>query len=79
MVYWSSCGSDQAMCLEELLVADSFWVANGERLRGVILPSFFVMTHMDSVTQNIQLVSNLLQSYWLSTSEDLAFEKHQPS
>ena len=22
MVYWSSCGSDQAMCLEELLVAD---------------------------------------------------------
>ena len=22
MVFWSSCGSDQAVCLEELLVAD---------------------------------------------------------
>ena len=30
MVYWSSCGSDQAMCLEERFVADGFWVANGE-------------------------------------------------
>ena len=30
MVYWSSCGSDQVMCLKELLVAGGFWVANGE-------------------------------------------------
>ena len=57
MAYWSSCGSDQAMCLEELLVvADGSGVANGELPRGVVLPSFFLMTHMDSATQNIQLV-----------------------
>ena len=35
----------------------------------MVLPSFFTMTHMHSVTQNIQLVSSLLQSYWLFTSE----------
>ena len=30
MMYWGSCGSDQAMCLKELLVADGLGVANGE-------------------------------------------------
>ena len=36
--------------------------------RGVV--SFiFIMTHIDSVIQNIALVSSLLYSYWLSTSK----------
>ena len=30
---------------------------------------FFSMTHVDSITKNIQLLSNLLYSYWLPTSE----------
>ena len=30
MVYWSSFDSDQAVCLEELLMAGGFGVANGE-------------------------------------------------
>ena len=33
--------------------------------------SFFIMTHVDSATHNIQLVSSLLYSYWLFTSEYL--------
>ena len=28
-MYWSSCGSDQTVCLEKLLVADGFRVVNG--------------------------------------------------
>ena len=48
-----------------------FGVVNGRSDHvGVILSSFF-MTQMDTVTQNTQLVSSLLQSYWLSTSEYL--------
>ena len=42
---------------------------NGKRPRGVILPCFFTMTHIDGVTQNNQLVSSLLYFYWLTTSE----------
>ena len=30
---------------------------------------FFIMTHVDGVKQGIQLVSSLLHSNWLSTSE----------
>ena len=30
---------------------------------------FFIMTHVDSVTKNIQLLYILLYSYWLSISE----------
>ena len=57
------------MCLEELLVADGFEVANEEGSQGVVLPSLFNITHMDSVTQNMELVYSLVQYYWLSTSE----------
>ena len=49
------------MCLEELLVADVFLGGKwGVTTRGG--PSFFLITHIDSVTQCIQLVSSLLQS-----------------
>ena len=51
-----------------LLVADSF----GCEREGIVWgwsPCFFIMTHIDSVPQNIQLVSNLLCSYWSTTSE----------
>ena len=32
-------------------------------------PFFFIMTHINGVTQNIQLVSSLLYSYWSTTPE----------
>ena len=59
--------------LEELLVAGNIWVTNGEWPRGVVLPALFIMTRTNGVTQNIQLVSSLFQSYWLSTSEYSTF------
>ena len=51
-MYWSSCGSDQETCLEELLVANSFGVVHGERPRGVVLPSFFSMTYMELTSES---------------------------
>ena len=30
IVYWSSCGSDQAMCLKGLPMAEGFWVTKEE-------------------------------------------------
>ena len=56
------------MCLEELLVADVFGCEWGVGMWGC---SFFIMIHVDGVTQNIQLVSSLLQSYWSSFPENL--------
>ena len=56
------------MCLEELLVADVFeceWIV---AMWGC---SFFILIHVDGVTQNIQLVSSLLQSCWSSFPENL--------
>ena len=40
-----------------------FGVVNESDHVGLVVPSFFITTHMDSVTQNIQLVSSLLESY----------------
>ena len=61
------------MCLEALLVADGFGLQMGSvREKGSDHEGWFfllsVTTHMDSVTQNIQPVSSLLQPFWLSTS-----------
>ena len=62
MVYWSSCGSYQGEYLEELLVEDIFGLKERSDHAEVALPSLLIMTHIDSVTQSIQLVSSLLQS-----------------
>ena len=63
MVYWSSCGSDQAVCFEELLVADDFGLMERSDHMVEVVTLFLIMTHVDSVTQNIQLVSISFYSY----------------
>ena len=37
IVYWSSCGSDQAVCLEELLETDAFGLKEGSDHMGGFL------------------------------------------
>ena len=44
-VFWGSCGSDQAVCLEELLMADVFWGCEGEWPRRDGPSCFFIVTH----------------------------------
>ena len=73
MVYWSICGSCQAVYLEELLVEDIFGLKKRSDHVRAVLSSLFIMTHMDSITQNVQLVSRLLLSYRLSNSECSTF------
>ena len=67
------------MCLEELRVADVFGLRMGSDPVGVVLPSFFIMIHMDSVTQNIQLVYILLEHYFHLFPNTRVFYKHQSS
>ena len=67
------------MCLEELRVADVFGLQMGSDPVGVVLPSFFIMIHMDSVTQHIQLVYILLEPYFHLFPNTRVFCKHQSS
>ena len=68
-MYWSSYGSEQAVCFEELLVADVFELKERSDHMAVVYFNF-LMTHGDGVIQNIQLVFSLLYScYWLSLFE----------
>ena len=62
-----------------LPVADDFRLWIGRRPRGMVLPAFFIVTNMDSVAQNIQLVSSLLHSYWPSIFKCRCLQKHRLS
>ena len=62
LVVLSSCKSDQAVCLKELLVVVVLGCKEELSRRGGP-SSFFIMTHVNIVTQNIQLVLSLLFSY----------------
>ena len=53
------CGCNQAICLEELLVADEFGCKRDVIVWGCLL-CLFILTHINGVTQNTHLVSSLL-------------------
>ena len=63
VVYWSSCGSDQAVCPEELLVADSFGLKERSDHVGVVALYLYYDSPVDSVT----LLSSLSLAYFNPT------------
>ena len=73
-MFWSSYGSDQALCLK--VCVWQIFLGCEERDGGEgggttegWCSFVFIMTYIDSVAQSIPLVSSVLYTYWLSTSK----------